>query len=536
MSGSPGKQDITLHVLLVEDSADDAALIKQELRRAGLVLAMRQVDTAEDMTAALTEQSWDLVISDYNLPGFSGSEALQLVQVHAPEVPLIVVSGCIGEEAAVALMKAGAEDCIMKASLSRLVPAVERCIKEEQNRVQRQIAQHALRESEARLKALVSNIPGMVFQLLLKNGDRRSFGYVGEGCQALFGVSSRLLQRYPEYFFELILPEDMEAFVRTMRTSAEELTAWDLEFRIRVAGSADIKWVSLRASPRWPDEGGVLWEGIVSDLTQSKLAELEIRRSHELVREHSAHLQSVKEEERTRIAREIHDDLGGTLTAIKIELMRLGSGLAPGYEQARERLKSAEELVDSALDTTRRISTDLRPGILDLGLVAAMEWQGAEFTKRMGIPCMVACTREHIDLADEVSIALFRIFQETLTNVAKHAEATRVEVTLEESENFVTLVVHDNGRGFAESDLVKPRAFGIRGIQERAYNLGGEASVRRLERGTEITVRVPRGQSDEPADTDEAQLPLVLPQAKASSARLRRSAQPAKRGKKVEEK
>ena len=535
MPDSEEVEEINLHVLLVEDSADDAALIRQELRRAGLVLAMRQVDSAEDMTAALTEQDWDLVITDYNLPGFSGAHALQLVQTHAPEVPLIVVSGCIGEEAAVALMKAGAEDCIMKASLSRLVPAVERCIKEEQNRVQRQIAQHALRESEARLKALVSNIPGMVFQLLLKNGDQRSFAYVGEGCQALFGVSSRLLQRYPEYFFELILPDDMEAFMRAMRTSAEELAAWDLEFRIRVAGSADIKWVSLRASPRWPDDGSVLWEGIISDLTQSKLAEIEIRRSHEQVRELSAHLQTVKEQERTRIAREIHDALGGTLTAIKIELMRLGSGLAPGYEQARERLRSAEELVDSALETTRRISTDLRPGILDLGIVAAMEWQGAEFTKRMGIPCMVACTQEHINLADEVSIALFRIFQETLTNVAKHAEATRVEVTLDATEDSITLVVHDNGRGFSESDLTKPRAFGIRGIQERAYNLGGEASVRRLDKGAEITVRVPRGTYEEADDFDDAQLDLRLLGAGSTPPRTKRRSNAARRTRKVEQ-
>ena len=533
MADSTGEMAINLHVLLVEDSADDAALIKHELRHAGLVFAMRQVDNAEDMSAALVEQNWDLVISDYNLPGFSGTEALQILHAHSPDVPLIVVSGCIGEEAAVALMKAGAEDCIMKASLSRLVPAVERCIKEVQNQVQRQIAQHALRESEARLKALVSNIPGMVFQLLQKNGDQRSFTYVGEGCQAVFGVSSRLLQRYPEYFFELILPEDMDAFMRAMRISAEELASWDLEFRIRVAGSSDIKWVSLRASPRWPDDGSVLWEGIISDLTQSKLAELEIRRSHELVRELSAHLQMVKEQERTSIAREIHDDLGGTLTAIKIELMRLGSGLAPGYEQARERLKSAEELVDSALDTTRRISTDLRPGILDLGLVAAMEWQGAEFTKRMGIPCMVACTQEHISLADEVSVALFRIFQETLTNVAKHAEATRVEAVLEASEDVVTLVVHDNGRGFSESDLAKPRAFGIRGIQERAYNLGGEASVRRLEKGAEITVRVPRGLRAEAAMAEDAQLDLSLPEAKAPAARIKRGG--SKRGKRMEQ-
>jgi signal transduction histidine kinase len=357
---------------------------------------------------------------------------------------------------------------------------------------------------------------------------------VGEGCQALFGVSSRLLQRYPEYFFELILPEDTDTFMRTMRTSAEELAAWDLEFRLRVAGSSDIKWVSLRASPRWPDDGGVLWEGIISDLTQAKLAELEIRRSNEMVREHSAHLQMVKEQERAHIAREIHDDLGGTLTAIKIELMRLGSALAPGHEQARERLKSAEELVDSALDTTRRISTDLRPGILDLGLVAAMEWQGAEFTKRMGIPCMVAFTQEHVSLADEVSIALFRIFQEALTNVAKHAHATRVEVLLEASDDFVTLVVHDNGRGFSESDLAKPRAFGLRGIHERAYNLGGEASVRSVDRGTEITVRVPRGLAAGAEESGEQQLDLQLPQTKAPAARVKRAAGAGKTSRKTE--
>lgn len=522
MHDSERSRKISLNVLLVEDSPDDASLIKQELRRAGFSIDARLVDTAEDMTAALTEQGWDLIISDFSLPGFSGTEALEIAHTHTPEIPLIVVSGCIGEEAAVALMKAGAEDCIMKSSLSRLVPAVERCIKEEQNRVQRQIAQQALRESEARLKALVSNIPGMVFQLLLKHGDQRSFAYVGEGCQALFGVSSRLLQRYPEYFFELILPEDLELFKRTMRISAEELAAWDLEFRIRVAGSSDIKWVSLRASPRWPDDGSVLWEGIISDLTHSKLAEMEIRRSHELVRELSAHLQTVKEQERTRIAREIHDDLGGTLTAIKIELMRLGSGLAPGYEQARERLRAAESLVDSAIDTTRRISTDLRPSILDLGIVAAMEWQGAEFTKRMGIPCMVACTQEHISLSDEASIALFRIFQETLTNVAKHANATRVEVELDASDTHITLLVRDNGRGFSEADLAKPRAFGIRGIRERAYNLGGEAGVRNLEKGAEISVRVPLGQADGEAGHEDAQMPLRLPQDAPAVTKLKR--------------
>jgi two-component system sensor histidine kinase UhpB len=482
----------SLHLLLVEDSPDDAALVQQALRQAGLSLVLRQVDSAADLAAALDEKSWDLVVSDYNLPGFSGTDALQLLRGRSPDTPFIVVSGCIGEEAAVALMKAGADDYVMKDDLARLVPAVERSLKEAQTRAQRKRAEIALRDSEARFKAIASNIPGTVLQLLLHADGKWSFNYVSEGCLALCGVSPKLLQRYPGYFFDLIEPEDSAAFAQSMQASARELTDWNWEGRIHVSGSDEIKWVNLRSSPRRLDDGSVLWEGILSNITQNKQAELEVRNSREQLSSLSAHIQSVKERERTRIAREIHDDLGGTLTAIKIELMRLGKDLSPGAEQALQHLRSTEALVDGALDTARRISTELRPGILDLGIVAAVEWQGAEFEKRMDIPCRVTCTHEEIPLDDEISIALFRIFQETLTNIAKHAGASQVEVMLDASAERVSLLVSDNGRGLVEADLSKPKSFGIRGMQERALSLGGEASVSRSPSGVTVMVSVPR--------------------------------------------
>ena len=496
----------SLRLLLVEDSADDAALVQQALRQAGQRLILRQVDSAAGMDAALSQEHCDLVISDYNLPGFSGTEALRLLRERSPDTPFIVVSGCIGEEAAVTLMKDGADDYVMKDNLARLAPAVERSLKEAQSRAQRKLAERALLESEARFKAIASNIPGTVLQLLLHADGSWSFGYVSEGCLALFGVTPRLLQRYPGYFFDLIAPEDAAAFTQTMQTSAQDLTDWNWEGRIHVSGSDDTKWVNLRSSPRRLDDGSVLWEGILSNITQNKLAELEVRRSHEKLSSLSAHIESVKERERTRIAREIHDDLGGTLTAIKIMLMRLGNGLAPEAGEALHRLRSTEALVDSALETTRRISTELRPGILDLGIVAAMEWQAAEFDKRLDIPCRMTCTHEEISLEDELSIALFRIFQETLTNIAKHAGATRVEVELEADADSVTLQVHDNGRGIAGEDLGKRQAFGILGMQERAHSLGGSASVRRTRNGTAVTVRLPRSMPDaaaSPAADDE---------------------------------
>jgi signal transduction histidine kinase/CheY-like chemotaxis protein len=505
-----------LRLLLVEDSPDDAALVQQALRQAGLRLALRQVDSAAEMVAALSQAGWDLVISDYNLPGFSGTDALRLLREHSPDTPFIVVSGCIGEEAAVSLMKAGADDYVMKDNLARLVPAVERSLKEAQTRAQRKLAQLALRESEARFKAMVSNIPGTVLQLRLDANGSWSFSYLSEGCLALCGVTPRLLQRYPGFFFDLIVPEDSVAFAKSMQASARELTDWNWEGRIHVSGSEEVKWVNLRSSPRRLDDGSVLWEGILSNITQGKLAELQVRRSREDLSRLSAHVESIKEHERARIAREIHDDLGGTLTAIKIELMRLGKDLAPGADQALQHLRSTEALVDGALETTRRISTELRPGILDLGIVAAMEWQAAEFEKRMDMPCRMTCAQEEIPLEDKISIALFRIFQETLTNIAKHAGATRVEVELEADADCVTLQVHDNGRGIAAEDLAKPQAFGILGMQERALHLGGSASVRRTRSGTALTVRLPRSTRAAAASPADDEQPLFFGRATSS--------------------
>jgi len=142
--------------------------------------------------------------------------------------------------------------------------------------------------------------------------------------------------------------------------------------------------------------------------------------------------------------------------------------------------------------TTRRIATELRPGILDLGIVAAIEWQAAEFEKRMDMSCQVTCAYKEIPLESKISIAVFRIFQEALTNIVKHSGATRVEVELEADADNVMLQVHDNGYGIDAADLTKTHSFGILGMQERARSLGGEAGVRRTRSGTAAWLRLPR--------------------------------------------
>jgi signal transduction histidine kinase len=488
-----------LHILLVEDSPDDAELVQQELLRAGLAPVVHRVDSAAGMNQALEQETWDMVISDYNMPGFSGTEALELLRARPTYVPFIVVSGRIGEEEAVALMKSGADDYVMKDKLARLVPAVERSLREAQSRVQSRIAQLALRESEARFKAIVSNMPGMVFQLEFGADGRPAFTYVSDGCLLLLGAPAQLLQQDAAAFLDRILPEDLASFTESMRTAARRRANWNWEGRIRLAGSNEVKWVDLRSRSRLHEDDSVCWEGIISNITQNKMADLEIRRSRENLARLSAHVETIKEHERARIAREIHDDLGGTLTAIKIMLMRLGNGLAPNANEALHQLHSTEALVDNAMEVTRRISTALRPGILDLGIVAAIEWQAAEFEERMDMRCRLTCTHKEIPLDSRVSISLFRIFQEALTNIAKHAGASRVEVELDADEENVRLQVHDNGRGIASEDLAKPRAFGILGMQERALSLGGDASVKRTRSGTAVVLRLPRSVPDIPA-------------------------------------
>lgn len=191
----------------------------------------------------------------------------------------------------------------------------------------------------------------------------------------------------------------------------------------------------------------------------------------------SAHLQNVREEEKAGIAREIHDDLGGTLTAIRMEIYFLARGLPAGKESVPlfERIESMSQLLDNAVGVTRRVITELRPTILDdLGLLAAIEWHAAQFHKRTGIECRVNCIEDKGNLDKQRSIALFRIFQEALTNVARHSGASRVEVEFRHDDEEVALSIGDNGCGMPGGHAIAPDSYGIRGMFERVGQLGGK--------------------------------------------------------------
>ena len=226
---------------------------------------------------------------------------------------------------------------------------------------------------------------------------------------------------------------------------------------------------------------------------ERELAEMELKRSQELFRNLSTHLQVVREEERTRIARKIHDDMGQALTALKIDLTWLNKKLTDDQPLIREKLQSMVTLINETIETVHNLSEDLRPGILDdFGLSAAIEWQAEEFQKRTGIECRINLASDESNLSKEKSTNLFRIVQESLTNVIRHANATKVEINLSEKDGRLLLEVADNGKGITKAAVTNPKSFGLIGIKERVHSLGGEVDISGTPNaGTRLKVKMP---------------------------------------------
>jgi signal transduction histidine kinase len=380
----------TLRALIVEDCEYDAELVVDELRRSGYEVVHERVDTAPSFLHALDTSGWDLIIADYSIPGFGAVAALSLKNERNLDLPFIIVSGTIGEDQAVAAMKAGAHDYLLKGRLARLGPAVERELRDARTRRERSQAEQELRDSRAQLRAL------------------------------------------------------------------------------------------------------------------------------------AAHLQSVREEERKLIAREIHDELGQSLTGFKMDLAWMRNRLQPGNPQVSrqpllDKIAEMGGIIDGAADLIRKICTELRPGILDdLGVLPAMEWQAREFQKRTRIECALKLDVPELDLEPERSTALFRIFQEILTNVARHAAATRVSARLHRMDSTLVLEVTDNGRGISESRLAGEESLGIIGMKERALLFGGEVTLRAAAgKGTTVTVRIP---------LPPATAPVIRKSTRRSAAKVREAA------------
>jgi len=350
----------------------------------------------------------------------------------------------------------------------------------------------ALDEITNRFKAIVSNIPSLVFQCSLNNQNDIVFNYLSDGCYALLGAHSDTLFKEPERLIEIILPEDRESFFKSMQRSAESRSAWNWEGGLWIEEWQDIKLVNLRASTMLNAQGQIQWCGLITNITQSKKEKQELERSNQQLEELSSHMALVKEQERLHIAREIHDNIGGNLSAIKIGLSSLIKSLEKQQPMLIEKAKKLEELVDSTFDDTHKITADLRPGVLELGIVAALEWHAKEFENRMGIPVTFKTNEENLELDMDSSIVLFRVCQEANTNTAKYAKASSIKIELMHQADEIVMQISDDGIGIKPEDKLKKHAFGLRGMVERVQAVGGQISIEPGPLiGTKILVRIP---------------------------------------------
>jgi signal transduction histidine kinase len=364
--------DAPIHLLVVEDSELDYELLQAILLRDRETLGGRvRTQRAEDesgMRAAFARGPVDAVITDHNLPRFDSFAALKVTKEIDPDLPVIVLSGEMSEELAVASLHAGADDFILKSRMFRLGPALKRSLDAADARRGQRAAFAALAESETRLREL------------------------------------------------------------------------------------------------------------------------------------TRHLERIKEEERRALAREVHDDIGSTLTALKFELARLAKDLGE-RPLAAPRILAMQELLAHAVQASHRIQHNLRPPVLDAGLVEALQWLARGFTARTGVPVQFETNREELQLAPEHAVALYRVGQEALANVSKYAQARRVSMQLFAAPDEVTLEIADDGVGFDPPMLEASPGFGLKSLVERARGLGGWAEIAAAPgRGVTVMFSIPPGVAADSAE------------------------------------
>jgi signal transduction histidine kinase len=360
-----------LCILHLEDSPHDHVLVKREFQKSEVAVDIYRVENLLDFEKAINDKRFNVILADYRLPGFTALDAWALMQDRGVRLPFVLLSGAIGETAAVAAIKAGISDYLPKDDLSKLRHVTQRAI--EMNRI----------------------------------------------------------------------------------------------------------------------------------LLAKELADIELAQSEKRLADFAEHLQVTIERERASIAREIHDDIGGSLAAIRFDLSWIERHTTDAA--TRSHANAATDMLQHAVQASQRIMMNLRPAILDQGLIAAIQWLGGNFSKRTGIETLVRVPMQLEHLPKTVQLVAYRTAQEALTNIGKHAQCKLVKIDLSDERDVLTLEVSDDGQGLSDIDLSKPDSFGIRGLKERAKAIGGWLDVSSQRgRGTSIILSVP-AMNDAPSTQENHQ-------------------------------
>jgi PAS domain S-box-containing protein len=354
----------------------------------------------------------------------------------------------------------------------------------------RRSASAALRQADARVADILRSAMDPIISV---DQDQRVVLF-NAAAEQVFGQPREAVIGQP---LDLLIPQRFHA---SHRSHVERFGAAGVTSRRM---GADMVLTALRSSgEEFPIEASIsqhsegerkFFTVILRDVSVRVKAEQALRQSQEELKELATAAHQAREQEQSRIARELHDELGQSLTALKMLVASTRESVAAGDDHAPAKLEKMEALLDRTVAATRRIAADLRPLMLDdLGLIPAVEWLAEDFTQRHGIACELRLEDPDLSLEDAHETAVFRIVQESLTNVARHARAKRVEVSFSREDSRLTISVSDDGVGFATDAPRSPKSRGLLGMRERAYLLGGEVSVESSPgRGTRVEVSLP---------------------------------------------
>lgn len=457
-----GGQEGYLRILLLEDLRSDAEVIALQLRKLQYEREIKVVTNRNDFIASLEEFEPHIVLSDYSLPQYTGMDALLHVRQNNPYLPFIICTGSMNEEIAVACIKAGADDYVLKDSLGRLCSAVQSALVAKHNLHAKDLAVAELQESEANIRAIATHAPDTIYK-------------VDPSGRIVF--SSRLFDPNENWgqvgglITDMVYPADRQALHEALERSLSNTETASLELRANTAGE-DERWLFFRIGPVTGGSPRAL-VCIVNDITSRIFAERETKELNAQLQTLTKYLEQVREDEKERIAIEIHDQLGQELTGTKLALYWMRQQLqVPELEAKREEiLEKVGHLINlttTTIETVRRIAHELRPVVLDnMGLQAALEWHVDNHNKSSGTLCSL-----HVDIGDlsfdkGFSTAIYRIVQEGLTNVNKHASATKAWVDFIVEDDTLLLQIRDNGKGLDAESAMKSNSLGLFGIRER---------------------------------------------------------------------
>lgn len=476
----------SIRILLVEDDPTDRLLLSRALdMQPGFAHELVTVSRLSQACDSVESDGYDIILLDLGLPDSQGLDTFVSLHDLAPEIPIVVFTGYDNEEMGTRAIQQGAQDYLVKGDTGPLL--LTRTIR---YAIERKRAAQDLAISEER------------FDLAIKAADaglwdwnpRTDSIYLAPRFKEILGYSGEGMPDDASFVRDRIVEEDREPVRVKLLEHLQSGAPFDIEYRVR-RESGEVCWVQSRGEALRDGSGAPYrMVGWIIEVTERRRIEEELRRSREGLRRLAARTSAMIEEERTRISREVHDELGQGLTALKMDIhwmrSRMPEDTATGVA-VRERLEQADILTDRTIEAVQRISRELRPSSLDhLGLCATIREEARLFERRSGLNVRLDLPDPAPQLDAPVSTAAFRILQELLTNVVRHAKASNVVIQVRDQGDTLTLCVRDDGVGIP-AKVDRNGSLGLLGMEERAVELGGSIVFDTKGQGTAATVRIP---------------------------------------------